>query len=192
MDAARALFAEHGYAGAGREQIVERAGVTRGAMYHYFASKEDLFRAAYEAVEADLNHVIAKAALAAGPDPVEQLRRGSLALLDAAATPEVRRIVLIDAPSVLPFTVRRELADRFGLGLLRAALTAVEATGRLRTGPVEPLAHLLLAALHEAATVVAEGGDRAEMARSVEGLLEVLCGSTATLPPARTTYRRQS
>ena len=179
MRSARALFAEHGYVNAGREEIVEQAGVTRGAMYHHFRSKEELFRAVYEAVETDLNHAIAKAAMSGSADPVERLRRGALALLEAAATPEVRRIVLLDAPSVLPFAVRRELADRYGLGLLREALAAVEAAGRLRLGPIEPLAHVLLAALHEAATVVAEGGDgpdKAAMSDVVEGLLGLLCG----------------
>jgi AcrR family transcriptional regulator len=172
---ARALFAERGYAGATREEIVERAGMTRGALYHHFASKEELFRAAYEAVEDDLRHRLTRAAVASGDDPVARLRGGALEFLDAAATPAVRRIALLDAPAVLPFEVRRELSERYGLGLLRDALGAIDAAGRLRVGGVDALAHVLLAALHEAATVVAEGGDRAEMAAVVTALLDLLC-----------------
>jgi len=167
----RSLFAEHGFAGAGREDIVERAGVTRGAMHHHFPSKADLFCAVYEAIEAELCEALAMAAMAAGPDPMAQLRAGALAFLDAAATPEVRRVVLLDAPSVLPVPVRRELTERYGLGLVREALRQVMAAGLVAEQPLEPLARVLMAALHEAATLVADGADRAEVDAVVEGLL---------------------
>ncbi len=173
IDAARSLFAERGYAGAGREEIVARAGVTRGAMYHHFASKEDLFRAVFETVERDLCDAVAVAAFAA-TDPVEQLRRGAQAFLDAAATPEVRRIVLLDAPSVLPVELRRQLSERYGLGLVREALRTVDAAGRLAIGPIEPLAALVLAALHEAATAIADGADADSMRAVVAGLIDRL------------------
>lgn len=173
IDAARVLFAERGYRGAGREEIVARAGVTRGAMYHHFASKEDLFRAVYEGVERDLCDAVAVAAFAA-TDPVEQLRRGAQAFLDAAATPEVRRIVLLDAPSVLPVELRRQLSEQYGLGLVREALRTVDAAGRLAIGPIEPLAALVLAALHEAATAIADGADVESMRAVVAGLIDRL------------------
>ena len=169
--AARELFTERGFAGAGREDIVERAGVTRGAMYHHFRSKEDLFQAVYEQIEDELTAAVATAALAAGDDPMAQLRAGSLAFLDAASTPDVRRVVLLDAPSVLPVPVRRELSERHGLGLVRESLRAVMEAGLIERQPVEPLAHVLLAALHEAATLVADGGDRDEIGAVVEGFL---------------------
>jgi len=161
--AGRALFAERGFAGAGREDIVERAGVTRGAMHHHFPSKVDLFQAVYEAIEAELCDALARAAMEAGPDPMAQLRAGALAFLDAAATPEVRRVVLLDAPSVLSVQVRREMSERYGLGLVRQALHEVMAAGIVEEQPLEPLAHITMAALHEAATLVADGGDRAEV-----------------------------
>jgi AcrR family transcriptional regulator len=169
--AAPQLFAERGFAAAGREEIVERAGVTRGAMYHHFASKEDLFRAVYEEIEDELCRSVAVAALAGGDDPMAQLRLGAFAFLDAASTPEVRRVVLLDAPSVLPVPVRRELAERYGLGLVRDALRAVMEAGLIDQQPLEPLAHVLLAALHEAATLVADGADRDEVGAVVDGFL---------------------
>jgi AcrR family transcriptional regulator len=173
LAAARTLFAERGFAGTGREEIVERAGVTRGAMYHHFASKEDLFREVYVQIEDELTAAIATAAMASA-DPMEQLRLGSIAFLDAAARPDVRRVVLLDAPSVLPVPVRRELSERHGLGLVREALLAVMATGRIERRPVEPLARVVMAALHEAATMVADGADRAEVGAEVERMLEKL------------------
>ena len=127
IDAARVLFAEQGYAGAGREEIVERAGVTRGAMYHHFNSKEALFQAVFEVVEQELCEAIALSAMA-GSDPIDQLRLGARAFLEAAATGEVRRIVLLDAPAVLPIEVRRQLSERYGLGMLSASGGAIPTT----------------------------------------------------------------
>jgi AcrR family transcriptional regulator len=173
LAAGRELFAAKGFAGAGREEIVERAGVTRGAMYHHFASKEDLFRAVYEAVEADVLARVVVAAAGAS-DPKEMLRLGSLAYLEVAASEEVRRICLLDAPSVLDPEDRRELAEGHGLGVIREALQHCMDAGLIREQPVDVLAHLYLAMLLEAATLVAEGRDRAEAAGVLETLLDSL------------------
>jgi AcrR family transcriptional regulator len=175
LAAGRILFTEQGFAGAGREEIVERAGLTRGALYHHFASKEDLFAAVYEEVERDLcDAVVAAAVAVATDDPVEGLLLGALAFLDAAATPEVRRIVLLDGPAVLTPEVQHEIAQRYGLGLVREALRAADVAGRLVVGPVDLLAPVLLAALHEAAESVADGADPQGMRHIVEGLLNAI------------------
>ena len=173
LAAGRELFAVKGFAGAGREEIVERAGVTRGAMYHHFASKEALFLAVYEACEEEvLGQVMAAAAEAR--DPKEMLRLGSLAYLEVAARDDVRRICLIDAPAVLPTELRRELAERFGLGAIRTALQECMDAGLIQAQPVDVLAHLYLAALLEAATLVAEGADQATVAPVLESLIDSL------------------
>ncbi len=171
--AGRELFAAKGFAGAGREEIVEQAGVTRGAMYHHFASKEALFQAVYEEVEEEVLVRLMAAAAPAG-DPKEMLRRGSLAYLDIAAADEVRRICLLDAPAVLPTEVRRELSERFGQGVIRESLRECMAAGLIAEQPVDPQAHLLLAMLLEAATLVAEGADRAEVGAVLDRFLEGL------------------
>jgi AcrR family transcriptional regulator len=170
IDAGRLLFAERGYAGAGREEIVERAGVTRGAMYHHFNSKEALFQAVYETVEQELCAAIETSAMASR-DPIEQLRLGARAFLDAAATGEVRRIVLLDAPAVLPVEVRRRLTEQYGLGMVRHALRIADAAGRLTVGPVDALALVVMAVLHEAATAIADGDDPAAMHSVIDGLI---------------------
>lgn len=170
MAAARARFAADGFAGVSREEIVEQAGVTRGAMYHYFSSKEALFQAVYEEVESDLCDSLVAAAMAT-TDPVEQLRLGSVAFLRSAGTDEVRRIVLLDAPSVLDARVRAEISERYGLGLVRQALREIDAAGRLVVGPVEPLAMIMMSAMHEAATQIADGADEATLIALFEALL---------------------
>jgi len=175
--AGRELFAASGYAGAGQEEIVERAGVTRGALSHHFGTKHGLFRAVVESVEQDLTARIAVAAMQ-GDNPVEHLRFGCLAFLDAALDPAVRRIVLLDAPAVLGWQAWREMETVYGLGLVSEALEHCMEAGLLPRRPVAPLAHLLLAALNEAAMLVANAEDpegaRGEVGEEVERLLASL------------------
>jgi AcrR family transcriptional regulator len=174
LDAGRALFAEHGFAGAGQEEIVERAGVTRGALSHHFGTKQGLFLAVVQDLHADLADRIARAAME-GRDPMEQLRLGCLAFLDAAMDRPVGRIVLLDAPAVLGWQTWREIDAVHGLGLVTEALTHVMDAGLIEIQPVQPLAHLLLAALNEAAMLVANADDpvatRALVGVTVERLL---------------------
>ncbi|HEX6310149.1 MAG TPA: TetR/AcrR family transcriptional regulator [Acidimicrobiia bacterium] len=177
LASARALFAERGFAGAGREEIVRRAGVTRGALYHHFAGKEDLFRAVFEEVESEVTERVAQAAVTAG-GPLDALRRGCQEFLDAALDPAVQRIVLVDAPAVLGWSTWRELEARYGLGLTRMALQAAMEAGAIAPQPLEPLAHMLLASLNEAALLVAGADDphatRAEAGEVVDHLLDRL------------------
>jgi AcrR family transcriptional regulator len=160
VTAARALFGERGYAGVGTEEIVRAAGVTRGALYHQFRDKADLFAAVAEEVEAEIAGRIAAAA--AGPaaaDPVEALRAGARLFLDACAEPEVERIILLDAPAVLGWEAWRDLAGRYGLGLVQLALQSAMDAGAIVPQPVVPLAHVLIGALDECALYVARAED---------------------------------
>ncbi|MGV9316350.1 TetR/AcrR family transcriptional regulator [Streptomyces sp. NPDC003691] len=178
VTAARRLFAEHGYAGVGTEEIVRAAGVTRGALYHQFRDKTDLFDAVVQAVEAEVTHRIATHAMADAPDPVGALRAGARAFLDAFAEPDVERILLLDAPGVLGWPRWREIGQEHGLGLITATLERAAETGALDARPAAPLAHLLLGALDEAALKVAHSEDpaatRAEMTAALDRLLEGL------------------
>ncbi len=158
LDAGRELFAARGFAGAGQEEIVERAGVTRGALAHHFGTKQGLFRAVVESLEGELAEHIATAAMR-GDDPMGHLRLGCLAFLDAALDPAVRRIVLLDAPAVLGWQAWRELDTTYGLGLVSEALDHCMEAGLMAPRPVQPLAHILLAALNEAAMLVANADD---------------------------------
>jgi AcrR family transcriptional regulator len=174
---ARVLFAERGFAGTAREEIVERAGVTRGALHHHFGTKKDLFAAVFEAVEEELAGRIATAAMA-GTNPRDQLRLGCHEFLDAALDPAVQRIVLLDAPAVLGWAAWREVDARHGLGLVTEGLRAVFDAGEATPRPVEPLAHLLLAALNEAAMLVAGSPEppraRADVGALVDAVLDAL------------------
>jgi len=174
VKAARALFARKGYANVATEEIVRRAGVTRGALYHQFPSKEDLFLAVYEQVEQELA-AGAAALLAGASSPLEAMRGGIRFFLDACQAPDVQRIVLIDGPSVLGWVRWREVAEQHGLGMLQAVLAAAVEAGEIAPVAVEPLAHLLMSALDEAALMVVRNPDSSEeVTATLEHLLEGL------------------
>jgi AcrR family transcriptional regulator len=177
LRAARELFADRGYAAVGTSEVVERAGVTRGALYHHFPDKKDLFRAVYEQVEQEVAESTA-ANLSAIEDPIELLTVGVRSFLDACTDPGLRQIGLLDAPSVLGWDEWREIGARYGLKLVSFALQNGMDAGVLRRAEVEPLAHLLLGALGEAGMLIAKAEDpraaREQVERSLLALLEGL------------------
>ena len=177
--AALELFTKSGYASVGTEEIVARAKVTRGALYHHFADKRDLFRAVFERVEGELMARIG-ASMEATDDPWELLLAGVVSFLDACEEPAVKQISLTDAPSVLGWQEWREIDNRYGLGLTRAALQGAVDAGVLRPIAVEPMAHLFVAALSEAAFVIAHA-DRPRKARAEveDALLQLVEGLRA-------------
>jgi AcrR family transcriptional regulator len=173
LRAARELFAERGYAAVGTEQIVARAGVTRGALYHHFADKQDLFRAVFEETEAGLVGSIA-ARMEAVDDPWDLLVTGMRAFLDACLDPAIVRVSLLDAPVVLGWQEWRDVGARYGLALVSGGLQNAMDQGVLRRRDVRPLAHVLMGALDEAATLIANASDPAAARREVEGPLIAL------------------
>jgi AcrR family transcriptional regulator len=177
LRAARELFTERGYGGVGTEEIVRRAEVTRGALYHHFTDKRDLFRAVHEQIEGEVMEAIG--ARMAGPaDPFELLLVGTRAYLDVCTDPAITRITLVDAPSVLGWEEWREIDLRHGLGIVIAGLQGGMDAGALRSQPVRPLAHLMLGAMGEAGMVIANAADpvaaRAEIEPALLGVLEGL------------------
>src|SRR3954470_21788575 len=100
--AARALFGEHGYASTSIDEVVKRAGVTKGALYHHFRDKDDLFRAVVEDVKGDVTTVVGTAFLAAAatPDSLDSVTQGCFAFIDAHLDPAVQRITILDARAV--------------------------------------------------------------------------------------------
>src|SRR5215204_5458234 len=173
--AARTLIAERGYAGVGTEEIVQAAGVTRGALYHQFRDKADLFAAVAEGAQADVAHQITTGAESDGQvDPMTALYAGVRRFLEACADPAVERILLLDGPAVLGWQAWRDLADSYGLGLLQHGLQAAMDVGAITPQPVAPLAHVLIGALDECALYVARAADPAAARQQCTAVLEQL------------------
>ncbi len=173
---AREMFAQRGYAAVGTEEIVRATGVTRGALYHHFAGKLELFEAVYEEVESQLVQRIGElVASSATEDPLQALHAGVQAFLDACeGDPSVQRIALVDAPSVLGWERWREIGMHYGLGLIQETVQAAVDAGQLEEQPVAPLAHLLLGAIDEGAMLIARADDDGETRRQVGAAVERL------------------
>ena len=184
IDAARPLFAERGFAAVGTEEVVRAAGVTRGALYHQFEDKTELFAAVFEQVEAEVTERLATGALAEATDPLSALSAGAREMLELFAEPGIERIVLIDAPSVLGWERFREIGMRYGLGLVIGALEAAMEAGQIAPGPTRPLAHVLIGALDEGALYVARAPDkdaaRVEVVTTLDRVLDGLRSRSST------------
>jgi AcrR family transcriptional regulator len=177
VQAALPLFAQRGFADVASEEIAAAAGVTRGALYHHFDGKRGLFQAVYEDVERRLVEDLAAAAMA-GRNPLEALHAGAQAFLDACEQPEVQRITLLDAPSVLGWEQWRAIGLRYGLGVIEATLQAAIEEGQIEEQPTRVLAHLLLGAIDEAAMLIAQADDegitRARVGEAVDRYIDML------------------
>jgi AcrR family transcriptional regulator len=181
--AARALFAARGYGEVGTEAIVEAARVSRGALYHHFADKVELFAAVFEAVEAEALERIAAALTASKlTDPVDLMRLGAATWLEVCSDPEIHRIALIEAPAVLGWRRWREISTRYGIGMTQRMLTHAMAADQVPQQPVEPLAHVLLGALREAALFLADAQDPARARRDVSAVLDGMIRSLGRAP----------
>jgi AcrR family transcriptional regulator len=183
VGAARELFAARGYPAVGTAEIVRAAGVTRGALYHHFDGKDDLFAAVFEAVEADLVADLGGVMAALGDAPaLDVLTAGLDGALDMALDPGLARIALVDAPAVLGWERWREIGWRYGMGLVETALQAAIDRGEIDPAPARPLAHVILGALDEAALYVARADDPASARAEMSQVLRRLVAGLAAAP----------
>jgi len=176
LTAGRCLFAARGYAGVGTEEIAQTAEVTRGALYYQFESKQELFRAVFEQVSAELMEAVARRALAA-ETPFAVLVSGVSAWLELSSTREVRRIALLDAPAVLGWEEWRATGQGNALRTVMLSLQAAMEAGAIEHQPVRPLGYVLMGALDEAALYVALAADRESALREMEQVLQRIIGA---------------
>jgi AcrR family transcriptional regulator len=160
---ARKLFGKQGYADTATDDIVQAAGVTRGALYHQFEDKAALFAAVFEDVARDVLAAIEREAEKSAT-AIGALKAGSIAFLEAATNPSIRRIYLIDAPSVLGWSHWRAVDAKLGMASLRVGIEAVLTERRIKKGDAQALTHLLSGGLNELALWVSE--DKAARARA--------------------------
>jgi AcrR family transcriptional regulator len=173
--AARKLWGLRGYAEVGTPEIATAAGVTRGAMYHQFADKAALFREVVESVEQDvMSRMGTLVAESGATTPADAIRAAVDAWLEVSGDPEVRQLMLLDAPSVLGWAGFRDVAQRYSLGMTEQLLTEAIRAGQLPKQPVRPLAHVLIGALDEAAMLIATAEDPKRMRRDTRQVLHRL------------------
>jgi AcrR family transcriptional regulator len=167
------LFAVRGYEGTSIEAVLDQAGVSRGSLYHHFDSKERLFEAVVERVHTQVGEATLEAAAAVGDaDPEALLRTGYLAWVRLAGEPVVRRILLIDAPTVLGWRRWRQMEEQYGLGMIKDVLQTAVDQGRLAQELIEPFSHMLLATGNELALMIALADDVRSAQASAEAAFD--------------------
>ncbi len=184
LAAARALFGENGYAATSLDDVVARAGVTKGALYHHFGGKSELFQAVYEQVKREVSDRVVAVFLE--PDPWQAALSGIRLMIEAQLDPEVRRIALHDARSVLDWEQIRAVETRFGTVGLRGVLRRAVRVGAIEPQPLRPLALLLSGAIAEACLYVADADDPGAALDEAMGLVQRLLEG---LRPGRTGER---
>jgi AcrR family transcriptional regulator len=189
---ARQLFTERGYAGTSIEDIIEGAGVARGALYHHFPGKNALFAAVYQIVQAEVASAVVTAALAAD-DPAQAVYTGLSAFLDACLQPEFRQIVVLDSVPVLQRQAWEEGGtehpEHSELDMLSQVLTPL-AAAYLPGLDMEALAHVALGGLYGAALYIARSPEPATARAQADAVLDALitglrtgAGPATTRPP---------
>src|ERR1700728_2273386 len=173
---ARRLFAAQGYDGTGTEQIVADARVTRGALYHHFHDKADLFRAVMaEAAASVAQRLIDEQLASEVPSPLAEIQGGISAFLDVCVGGDFQRIVLVDGPRVLGSDAWDDLVERYGRSILEEWLARCVQAGDLEPVPVRSLARLLIAMLTEASLAIARAASpeqtRAELGIVLDRIL---------------------
>jgi AcrR family transcriptional regulator len=174
VGAAHDLFAAHGFAATSTTAVVEAAGVTRGALYHHFADKTDLFRAVFERLEAELNHTIIATARTEA-DARAAFLAGCGAMLDFMVRPDYHQIAVVDAPAVLGSNLWHAIDSGIGLASLQMGLRALDKAGYLRVPNSPALAIAMFGALTEAGIALSRGSEgtptRDELLDSVVSLV---------------------
>jgi AcrR family transcriptional regulator len=150
LDAARVHFVGSGYAHTSVSEILHSAGVSRGAMYHHFASKKDLFAAVFvqtssQAIRDAAEHISRDAT------PFQALVEGCLGWLDVVSEPAISRLLFTDGPLALGWERCRTLEEATSLGVVRSAITAAATAGQMHVHSVDMTARLINALLAEAA-----------------------------------------
>jgi AcrR family transcriptional regulator len=171
---ARDLFTERGYAGTSVEEIIQRAGVARGALYHHFPGKDALFRAVYDTVLADAAARVVMAA-AAVQEPWGAVRAGLSAFLDACLEPAFRRVVVLDSVSVLQQQDWEGGITHVELPMLRTVLTPLVET-HLRGLAVEALVYVALGGLYGAALYIARSPEPTTARAEADQVVDTLIG----------------
>jgi AcrR family transcriptional regulator len=176
LRAARRLFVRQGYDGTSTEDIVSRAGVTRGALYYQFEDKRALFRAVCDELARETAERIVTETMERDPPEEDELRVGLELCLDLYREPTLRRI-LVDAPAVLGAAEFQEIQMSRARALLVHALEHQVEAGWIPDQPLEPIARLLTGAIWEAATSIGAAEDpEAARAAYQRALMQLLDG----------------
>lgn len=174
----RQLFAEQGYAAVSMEELMARSGVSKGGIYHHFEGKEGLFLAVYRQMQQEITTHLEAQIEQKASDAWSGLCIGCHAFLEACLRPEVQRIVLLDAPSVLSWETWRTVDAELGLGSLKQGLAEAARMGFIDpTLSLEAIAVMLEGAMNDAAMWIARSNNPALTLTQAQQVLDRLLES---------------
>ena len=156
---ARRLFAEKGFEGVSVDDIAAAAGLTKGAVYYQFKDKTDLFRAACEAVLADVRDRVETASMGQSAHHLNEIVIGADRLYDAYDAPDARRLLLVDGLTVLGVDGWTAMQEPVGVGLIAHALGHLADEKLVEPDVVPALAHLLFGAFVQGVLRIAASAD---------------------------------
>jgi AcrR family transcriptional regulator len=149
LEAAHALFGTAGFEATSLDEIAARSGTSKGAIYHHFDSKEQLFQTVFERLESSIAERVAKRALKE-PTPLRMLKVGCRAFLRTALDATTRQVLFIDGPRVLGWELWRQIDEKCFLALVTGALELHHGA----SPETDLRARLLMGAVDEAVMVI--------------------------------------
>jgi AcrR family transcriptional regulator len=170
--AARESFGTRGYSETTLDGIAASAGVTKGALYHHFTGKEELFQLVFEQVKRELSSKLR--IVLRHPDPWKRLVAACRTYIELHTDPAVQRIVLLDARSVLSHEAWRRVDSQWGAVMFRGAFRQAVNEGIVVDLPLNSLAMIITGALSEACLIVANADDPASARTAAFSVIEQL------------------
>ena len=177
--AARFLFVEKGYSETGTPEIVEAAGVTRGALYHHFTDKKALFEAVVRSESATVGSEVQNAAPASAA-PAQALTLGGAAFLEAMSQPGRARLLLLDGPAVLGREAMDAIDEEYVVGALRVGLQLAMDSAGVSNISLDAATAMFSAAFDRAALAIAAGGDPKAYLTAIGAMLGGVLASSAS------------
>ncbi|WP_078327161.1 TetR/AcrR family transcriptional regulator [Mycobacteroides salmoniphilum] len=175
--AGRELFTEQGYAAVSTQALVDRAGVSRGPLYHQFGDKLGLFTAVFADIENEIAQHVVLATADLADDPIGAIRAGMSAFLDAVSSPSILRIAVLEAPAALGWQAWHERGERVGFAMLESLLARAIERGQMPLQPARPLAHIIVGSAIEAASYLSRAEDSPRAKKEIGAVIDRLITS---------------
>jgi len=180
VEVARQRFATQGYAGSSLDEIVAGAQVTKGALYHHFRGKQELFEAAFLDVEAAASARI-RAAIETSDDPWERAITGLREFLAVTRTEDYRRIVIQEGPAVLGYERFREHEERSTFGLVQDVVGSLLAPYDLPASTLQAFTRLFFGAMSATGSAVSTAEDPQQASDDAEGAIVLVLAGIRSL-----------
>ena len=172
---ARRMFGKQGFAKTSTSDIVKKAGIARGGLYHHFSSKKDIFKVVFRIAMEEIAEQIKFDKYA--PDKKDHLLEITMAFFKACLDPERLQIVMIDAPSVLGMDEFRRLDKELLTAQLTEYLKYLMENNIIKPIYVETMSHLLAGATNEAVFLITQSNDRDKAIKEAYSSFEILIDS---------------